>query len=97
MFHARYQLLAARRAELLRDAQRQRQQLGVRAAQVDQSLVFVERGWKVWQFVRRCPLLVAAPVAAIAIFKPRALQLGLRAALAGWSMRHSVQRLLHRF
>lgn len=86
MFGERFQTLAARREQLVRDAHQQRERLRAQLAVVDRSLLWVERAASAWRFVKRHPLLVAVPIAAMAILKPRAMQRGIQSALALWSI-----------
>jgi hypothetical protein len=69
----RLALLAMRRAQLVRQAAEQRQQLGMAVAPLAQALGWVERGAYVWARLRRRPWLVAVPVALLVWWRPRGL------------------------
>jgi hypothetical protein len=66
-------LLAARRAQLVRQAAEQRQQLAIAAAPLARALGWIERGTVVWALLRRRPWLLALPVALLVWWRPRGL------------------------
>ena len=66
-------LLAIRRAQLVRQAAEQRQQLGIAVAPLARALCWVERGARAWALLRRRPWLVAVPAALLVWWRPRGL------------------------
>jgi hypothetical protein len=84
----RLALLAVRRAQLVRHAAEQRQQLGIAVAPLARALSWVERGIYVWALVRQRPWLIAAPVALIVWWRSRGLgRVGAALVPVLWRMR----------
>lgn len=89
-------MLAARRERLVRLAAQQRQQLALAGAPLAHAWRRVERGLSVWRTARSHPWLLAAPVALLALWRPRLLLRALAGATALWRVRRSAQHLLGR-
>lgn len=84
----RLSLLAMRRAQLVRQAAAQRQQLAIAVAPLAQALGWVERGIYAWALVRRRPWLIAVPVALIVWWRSHGLgRIGAALVPVLWRMR----------
>jgi YqjK-like protein len=77
-------LLAARRAELVQRAHDQRQDLALRALPLVQAGGWVDRGVAAWRTMRAHPWAVVAPLAALAIWRPRGVLRALPVVLTLW-------------
>ncbi|ODV13463.1 MAG: hypothetical protein ABT20_02115 [Rubrivivax sp. SCN 70-15] len=63
--------LAARRLVLVAKAQREREAVADRWQRIGPSLVWIDRGWRVWLVVRAHPWAALAPLAAVLALRPR--------------------------
>jgi YqjK-like protein len=79
-------LLAARRAQLVQRAHDQRQDLAYRALPLLDALTWVERGVGVWRQVQAHPWAVLAPIAALALWRPRSVLRALPVLLTVWRL-----------
>lgn len=77
-------LLAARRAALVQRAHAQRQDLAQRALPLIQAGAWVDRGMAAWRTARAHPWAVIAPIAALALWRPRGVLRTLPVLLAVW-------------
>jgi len=82
----RLQVLAARREQLVRIAADQRGQLAAAAAPLARAWRGIEIGLMVWRGVKRQPWLVALPVVALALWRPRAVGRALAAVPLLWRL-----------
>jgi hypothetical protein len=80
------QQLAQKRQMLLRRSAQQRQSLRTQQRELQASLYLADASLRLIQLFRRRPLMLAATLAGIVVFKPRRALPILRNALLGWSL-----------
>ena len=90
---ARALLLAARRAHLVQQTERQRDQLAQSVQPLVSAWITVERGLHVWRAVRANPWLLIAPVAVMALWRPRTVLRSVAKGLAMWQSLRAARRL----
>jgi hypothetical protein len=95
MTDAKYMLLlAARRAQLVQRAQRQRRQLAQIALPLLRPWVWVERGFRLWRSLQAHPWLVLVPAGVLTLWRPRIVLRALPVFIAWW--RTALPRRPHR-